>query len=47
MALHWRKAARGFSLIELIIAVVGLGSTILSIYILYLIIMALKKYIGS
>ena len=47
MANHWRPPARGFTLVELIIAVVGLGSTVLSVYILYLIIQALRKYIGS
>lgn len=47
MATHWRSKTRGFTLVELIIAIVALASTGLSLYILYLIIMALRKFIGS
>lgn len=46
MGTHWRKA-RGFTLVELIIAISWFCSLGLGIYITYLIIMALKKYIGS
>jgi len=45
--LKWKIKQAGFTLIELIVGVVGLALFAASIYIIYLIICALQKYINS
>jgi type II secretory pathway component PulJ len=50
MAKHWRtqyRTFRGFTLFEMLFAIAWLASVGVGIYITYLIIMALRRYIGS